>query len=376
MLSHMQNTRLHLDPIAIAASVTVALDAADITGMDALEAAARLGIGIDSGMLSMMARAAMDANVLTPTTYPGTATTPLQFLQSWLPGIVRTVTAARKIDLLAGLTVAGDWADEEIIQQTLEPTGFAVLYGDYTNVPLNSWNPGWERRSVIRFEAGARVGKLEEARAAKVNINSGAEKRASAALNLELIRNRVGFYGYNGGANRTYGFLNDPALPAYVTVPNGVSGSPLWSQKTFLEITADIRNAAGALQNQSGDTIDPMRTPMILAVATIAAQFLAVVSDYGVSVRQWLTETYPDLTIVSAPELNAANGGANVFYLYAVKLEDGSTDDGAVFAQIVPAKFQALGIEQQAKAYVEDYTNALAGIMLKRPFAVVRRSGI
>jgi hypothetical protein len=47
-----------------------------------------------------------------------------------------------------------------------------------------------------------------------------------------------------------------------------------------------------------------------------------------------------------------------------------------VWVQVVPAKFQALGVEKQAKAYVEDYANATAGCMLKRPYGVVRYSGI
>jgi hypothetical protein len=57
-------------------------------------------------------------------------------------------------------------------------------------------------------------------------------------------------------------------------------------------------------------------------------------------------------------------------------VDDGSSDGGLVFDQIVPAKMKSLGVEQKAKSYVEDYTNALAGVMLKRPYAVVRYSGI
>jgi hypothetical protein len=36
----------------------------------------------------------------------------------------------------------------------------------------------------------------------------------------------------------------------------------------------------------------------------------------------------------------------------------------------------ALGVEKKSKAYVEDYTNATAGAMCKRPYAVVRYSGV
>lgn len=334
-----------------------------------------LGIVFDDRNLAAMA-VALDANVLTPTIGAGTIAAPVQFLQNWLPGLVRTITAARRIDEIIGMTVGGDWSDEEVVQQVLEPTGSAVPYSDLGNVPLASWNPSFEKRSVVRFEQGLRVGRLEEDRTARIpNMNSAAEKRAAAALALEILRNRIGFWGYNGGSNRTYGYLNDPNLPAYVTVANPGSGTG-WSVKTFLQITADIRTAAAALQVQSGDTIDPQRVATVLALPTTAAQYLSVTSDFGISVRQWISETYPQMRIVSAPELVAANGGANVFYLHAEKVDDGSSDGGMVFDQIVPAKLKSLGVEQQTKAYIEDYTNATAGVMLKRPFGVVRYSGI
>jgi hypothetical protein len=300
---------------------------------------------------------------------------PVQFLQSWLPGFVRIMTAARRIDEIVGVTTAGKWDDEEVIQGVLEPLGEAALYGDYTNIPLSSWNANYERRTVIRFEKGIKVGLLEDARSARVRINNAAEKRSAAALALDIIRNKVGFYGFNGGANRTYGFLNDPSLPAYVTAANPGSGTT-WAVKTFLQITADIRGMFARLQSASGDQINPEKTATTLTLATDAYQYLSVTSDYGVSVRDWLTKTYPKHRVVSAPELNAANGGANVAYLFADSVDDGGTDGGATFAQIVPAKFQALGTEKQAKGYVEDFSNATAGIFVKRPFAVQRLTGI
>jgi hypothetical protein len=301
---------------------------------------------------------------------------PVQFLQSWLPGFVRVITAARKIDELIGVATVGKWEDEEIIQGVLEPLGEAALYGDYTNVPLSSWNLNFERRTVLRFEKGFKVGLLEDARSARVRVNNASEKRTAAALSLDIVRNRIGFYGYNGGANRTYGFLNDPTLPAYVNfAATGTGSTTTWSTKTFLNITADIRGMFASLQNQSQDMIDVEKSPTTLALATSVYQYLSVTSDFGVSVRAWLRDTYPRCRVVSAPELNAANGGANVAYLYADKVEDGGSDGGGTWVQMVPAKFQALGTAKEAKGYVEDFSNATAGVLVKRPYAIVRRSG-
>ena len=337
-----------------------------------------LGIGLDEAELVKMAdhaiSIAMDANqaLITTASIPN----PIQFLQQWMPGFVRIISAARKIDDLIGMSVIGNWEDEEMVQGVMEPTGTAVPYADYSNVPLASWNLNWERRTVVRFEQGLRVGTLEEKRAARAQVNSAAEKRISSALALEIIRNSVGFSGYNSGNNRTYGFLNDPGLPNYVNVAAGAVGSMLWSKKTFLEITADIRTAVVALRTQSQDTIDPESVDLTLALPTNAVDRLTVVSDFGISVRDWMKQTYPRMRVASAPQLNTANGGAGVFYLYANNIADQSTDGGRVWEQMVPAKFQVLGVAQIAKGYEEDYSNATAGVMLKRPWALVRYSGI
>ncbi len=357
--------------------LVLAADAIDQAVVDGL-AALGVHFGADQRMmiknLREMAEAAMDAAPdLNPTVFAGNIGAPIQFLQKWLPGFVRTITAARKIDRLIGIQTVGDWADEEIIQGVLEPTGLAVPYGDYTNVPLASWNPGYERRTIVRFEEGLRVGKLEEARSGKIGINSGATKRASAALALDIQRNRVGFYGYNAGQNRTYGFLNDPGLPAYVGVTGGA-----WTAATYLVILAQLRTALEGIRTQSGDTIDPENDAITLVIASNRIGYLGVTSEYGKTVRATLEETYKNLRIESAPELNGANGGANVFYAYADKAaaDDGSDDGGATWAQLVPSRFMTVGVEQQAKAYVEDYANATAGVLVKRPFLVYRATGI
>jgi hypothetical protein len=350
---------------------SIKMSAEDVRDYSALS---RVGINFPRAKVQAMASFAMDDQQGGVT--QASIATPVQFLQNWLPGFVRVATAARKIDELIGITTSGSWEDEEVVQGIMEPIGNAVPYGDMTNVPLSSWNTNFVKRTNVRFEQGLKVGVLEEARAARIRVSTSAEKRASAALALEIQRNLVGFNGYNNGENQTYGFLNDPGLPAYTNVPNGESGSPLWSQKTFLEICADIRSAAATLQTQSQDTINPEDREITLAVPTNSYQYLSVTSNFGISVREWIRQTYPKMRIVSAPQLNSANGGANVFYMYAESVDDGASDDSRVWVQVVPAKFQALGVEKQSKAYIEDYANSTAGALCKRPYAVVRKSGI
>lgn len=351
-----------------------------MTAEDVADYADLAAFGIDIGgprQLRAMIAALDAAPNPQPTVFPPTIPTPIQFLQAWLPGFVHTVTQVQTIDEILGVVTAGSWEDEEVVQGVMEPTGYPQLYGDYTNVPLASWNLGYERRSIVRFEEGLRVGVLEELRAGRARVNSAAAKRGAAASALDIQRNRVGFYGFNSGDNRTYGFLNDPSLPAYVNV----AGGP-WAGKTFLAITADIRTAVGALIVQAGGHVRAgpnatNATPMTLVLPLGADNYLSVTSDFGNSVADWLNKTYPNMRIITAPELAKANGGANVFYLFAERISDGASDDGGqTWAQVVPTKFKTVGVEQQVKAYVEDYSNATAGALLKRPFLVVRFSGI
>jgi len=351
-----------------------------LEGFNAAEYAAlnRIGINMDGRAVNMLRQGqkAMDSmqngmDSLQPTVTTGSIGTPVQFLQNWLPGFVFVVTAARKIDDIIGLMITGSWEDEQIVQGILERTSSSQPYGDYTNVPLSSWNTNFNYRTVVRFEEGMKVGVLESARAARQLVDDAGMKREAAALALEITRNAVGFFGFNAGDNLTYGFLNDPGVGAYVEVTTGVGGF-LWSQKTFLEITKDIRTAVVALRTQSQDTIDPEKVDLTLVVATAAVDWLTTTSDFGISVRDWMKQAYPRMRVVSAPQLNGAYLSDNVFYLQADKIDDMSTDGGRVWIQPVPTKCQVLGVQQLGKAYEEDYSNATAGAMCKRPYAVVR----
>lgn len=317
-------------------------------------------------------QALMAQDSLQPTVTTPSINTPIQFLQSFLPGFVEVITAARRADVLMGITTIGDWADEEIVQGILEMTGLAIPYADQQNVPYSSWNTNFVRRTIIRFEEGMRVGTLDEERAAKMRVNSADAKRRAAAKALEISRNYTGFYGFASGANLTYGFLNDPGLAGYVNAPNGG-----WEAATFLEIQQDILTALADLRDQSGDNIDPKKTPITLAVSTNRVDFLTTPPVYGAgSVLTWLKENYPNVRVESAPELNNANSNQNVFYLYAERMDDGGTDDGQTWLQAVPAKFKINGVAKLAKGYEEDYSNGTAGAFCKRPFLVVRYTGI
>lgn len=328
-----------------------------------------LGIGFNRGVLDRMVDYAMDS-IQQPLTTPNIAS-PIQFLQNWLPGIVEIITAKQSIDEIMGRSTVGSWEDAQIVQQVIALTGAAIPYTDIGNVPLSSWNQTFVTRTVVRFELGLRVGNLEEAQAARVRVDSAAQKRRSDAIQLEIQRNAVGFYGYNSGNGLTYGFLNDPNLPAYVNAPNGN-----WQSATFSQIQQDLLTAFAALRTQTKGRVTPNKDALTLTLPNNRVDYLAVTTTLGYSVWQWLEKFYPNVRVVDAVQLNGANGGANVMYLHADAVSDSGSDDNKTWIQVVPATFQLLGVQKLAKGYEEDYSNATAGVLCKRPYATIRYTGL
>lgn len=297
-------------------------------------------------------------------------------LRNFLPGIVKNVTTVRKIDELLGQVVVGNWSDEEVIQTVEDRTATVKPYGDGVDVPFTSYNMDFERRTQVRFVVGIKSELLSDERIRASGGNPEEAKKTAATLALEIVRNQIGFYGYNNGANRTYGFLNDPNLPAYNTLPNGAGGDSEWNTKTFSEKQLDVSNAISSLMVSSGGNFDPSMDNFTFAIPLSVATTLTIVNEFGISIQKWINETYPKCRIIYVPELDSANGGANVFYMYVETLKGDSTDNGRVFDQIFSTKMMSIGRGQEIGGYKEGFVNALSGVMLKRPTNVYRATGM
>ena len=313
--------------------------------------------------------AAMDSALVGPAARSGAALQ--QFLQVWLPGLVRQLTTVRNIDRLAGITAAGNWYDDTVVQRVATPVAKAELYGDSSNIPLASYGHTYETRGIVRFEQGFQVSMLEDAREAAGGISMAAEKRGSALLSLEIARNRAGFVGFAAGAAGVYGLLNDPGLSSYATT----AGSKTYSAMTFDELTTEISTRLGSIMTNSGGNVD-QNPALTIAMPVGYATIMTKPNTYGQTPMAWLSANYPNVRVEYAPEFTAANGGANVAYYWAERIEDGSTDGGNALEQVVPAKMFNIGAERRAKGYIEDFGTATAGVIWKRPYLCVRVTGV
>lgn len=328
-----------------------------------------LGIHYSKRALDEFKAYAMDALPKLQTT-PSNMT-PVQFLQFWFPDMVKVVTQSLDADAILGRDFAGSWEDEELVQPIIEYAGQSRPYGDKTNLNLADFNINYETRTIVRMEQDLEVGKLEAARASKQRVDALASKRYAASLSLAITANDIAFNGYNADINKTYGLLNDPNMPAYVSLPNGASGTSEWTTKTFNEIVADIRTMMAGLRARSGNNFKPEADAAVLALGTNVIDTLDTVNPLGTtSVREWIAKTYPRLRVTSAPQLNNANSGDDVAYLFAEELAGQK-----VIGQYMQDALRLIGVEQKAKGVMESYSNATAGVFLRVPIAIVRYTG-
>lgn len=299
-------------------------------------------------------------------------------LETELPGVVRILTQVRRIDALAGILVGGSWEDEIVTQKVASAVGKAELYGDTTNIPLANYRAFREPRHLVRFEQGFQVGKLEEARQAREGFNDAEEKRRSVIESLDYSRNNIGFNGFNGGENKTYGLLNDPNLPPYATVTAPWKDPVTGAWLSFGAIVADIATAVDRIVIQSGGNIG-VDAQFVFALPLNYVGVLQVrdlVSAIGQTVGTWIKENYPNVRFEFIPEFDGANGGANVAYFYVESLSGFDDADSRTLVQLVPEKYRVIGSEQRVKGYIEDAVNALGGIFVLRPWAFSRITGI
>lgn len=341
----------------------------------------KMGIGLPKFTKSVLEGIgySMDACPIPNQVLPASSGTPIQFLQEFLQGIVYVLTVARKADMLAPVMTVGKWSDQQIVQRTLERLGTPGVYKDHGDIPLSSWNLVYDTRDICQFQLGCQIQLLENERGLAMDIDTATEKRQAVALAFELLRNDVFFNGYSKDNVKCYGFLNDPNLPAFVEVADGVNNKKGWADKTASEIVSDILTGLNTLSVQSGGNVDIESSKLILAIPLGYSQYLTKVdgpNTFGFTATKWLNENYPNITVISVPELIKGNGADNVFYLYAESVADSGTDDGYTMAQLVPAKIQPLNAVSTMKGYEEGYTSALAGCLVKRPYAVTRYTKI
>ena len=320
-----------------------------------------------------------------PTAAISTFNTPVanQFLQNWLPGNVRIFTAPRRAEELLGFVQAGSFADETIVAKFTELFAFNTNYGDLADVSRSGYNMEFLTRQIVRFQGGIQSDRLESDRMAKLGASDIDEKRAAIARAFAITENHVSTYGWT--SSRCFGYLNDPNLPSYATVPaTGSGSSPLWSDKTTEQQRLDIQYDVNRLFSQTKTAFNPRVDAFTWAITpavSIALNNLLSIGGTAVAMtlEDWVKRQFPNIRIIVIPELTGANGGADVWYMYkerTVDIDD-STDDGNTMINLIQSRmFQLSALPTKSGGTQENYASAQAGVFVKRPILIVRSTGM
>ncbi|AXH75237.1 MAG: putative structural protein [Caudoviricetes sp.] len=311
----------------------------------------------------------MDSALIGPAVAPGFINPDL--LRTRQAGVIRQLTTPKLIDEILGMTTVGRWEDESIEWDTEEYFAKAELYGDHSNTPLATYNNGEERRGVVRFEQGFEVGYLEQARQSAGSRDPYAAKRRAANESLDQARQDIGMSGFANPANPVYGLLNEPGLGAYEEL------GP-FEGATFAEITGYYQELFSNLELQSQGRIrDDAQITIIEPLGYRRYRTVANPVAQGETVQEWLDRNYPRTRTVYTPEFLGANGGENVIYMFADTVDvDDDTGSSSTAEQIVPARYQLIGTMQMLKRTVESASMATAGVVITRPWAWTRGTGI
>lgn len=252
---------------------------------------------------------ARDAALITT---PNT-TVPPELLAYIDPMVVEIMTAPRRAREIFPEMKKGDWTTPYSKWRMDEVTGSTQPYSDYANGTTSGVNSEWATRQQYLFQTAITYGDLEVAMSGVAKLNLAAAKQRAAATKLDIDANK---FALNGVAGReVYGILNDPNLPAAITAgAAGQGGSTKWDDKTTVQIYNDVLALFSELVSQTAGLID-QNAPLKLCLSPGMAVKLGAATDFNVSVLDMIQKYFPNLTIVTVPELSSATAGETALML-------------------------------------------------------------
>lgn len=281
------------------------------------------------------------------------------------PRVIEVLTAKRNYRAIAPEVKNGDWSTAFTQFRTIEFTGEGTPYNDYDANGQASINTAFPVRKQYRFQTTLRIGDLEQDMNAEAKIDLFAEKQRSAALLLEILFNKYAFFGVQDVG--IYGLLNDPNLNPDETPTTGANGNT-WALKTADEIMADFAKMFSKLYERANGWVDDnTATKCIVAPACMAE--LNKVNTFGISVKKMLADTYPNMELISAPEM--ATGSGNLVMIKAEEIEGQPTVEFGY-----TEKYKAHRLIPETSSVHQKISAGTYGAIVYMPFGIVTMLGV
>jgi hypothetical protein len=308
---------------------------------------------------------------------PGLLTTPNAGVPAWFttfvdPEIVRILQTPNKGAEILGERQLGTWTDQTVYISVVENTGYVNSYGDFSRAGVSDINQDWEQRQEYKFQTGIEYGDLEVERAGLLRLNLVGEKQQAAVKALDKFMDLTYHFGVSGLQN--YGLLNDPGLAAPINPTTKAGGNAnKWIAAGTVnalasEIYADIQALFNPLSANSGGRITT-DSKFRLVYPNIVAGALTAVNSFGITIKAFIKESFPNVEYVVDPRYATAAG--NVVQLIATEY-DGNSTGYCAFNN----KFREFPAIRAAKSWTQEYAAGTYGAIIKYPLAISQMLGV
>jgi len=295
------------------------------------------------------------------------------FTQLVDPEVVRILQAPNKGAEIYGEEKKGSWVDQTIFIPIVENTGEVSSYGDFNTMGRSDVNEQWEQRQSYLFQTIIEYGDLEVERAGAAKLELVSEKQQSAAKTLDKFMDYIYHYGLAGMLN--YGITNDPGLLANLTPTLKANGNAnKWVFNGVVnasaeEIYADFQLLFNQLTSQSQGYITA-DTPMTLVLPNTVASALTAINSFGITIKAFIKESFPNITYVTDPRYTGVSGG-NLVQLIAKEF-DGKKTGYCGFNE----KSRDHALVRSLSSYAQKKTAGSWGAIIRYPLAVAGMIGV
>lgn len=302
---------------------------------------------------------------------PGLITTSNSGIPSMLstfidPKVIEVLVAPMKAAEILGEEKKGDWITDTLTFPMIEYTGEVSSYGDYSNNGSSGANANFPQRQTYHYQTVTQYGEREIERAGLAKLDWVSRLNIASVLVLNKYQNLSYFFGIQGLA--IYGLLNDPRLVAAITPATKAAGGVTWAAGTALEIYQDVLNLFSQLQSQSNGLVE-MTDAMTLALSPVAAVNLNKISPFNVNVRKSISDNFPNMEIITAPEY-ATTGGQLMQMI--VKEKEGQETARCIFTE----KMRAHPVITAESSWRQKKSQGTAGTVIYRPFLIAQMLGL
>jgi hypothetical protein len=262
----------------------------------------------------------------------------------------------------------GSWVDQIAYFPMAESTGQVASYNDYSSNGDVDVNAQWNYRQPYTWQAFKRYGENQLARWGAAGLNYASELDTALAIKFAKVSNKSYFYGITGLVN--YGLLNDPSLITAIspaTKANTGQGVT-WLLATPIEVFNDFKALYTKLNVQMGYNLE-MDSPMTLVTSTNRQPQLSVTNDFGVTAKDMIQKSFPNVKFEVAPEYSTVGG--ELMQLIVTEYEGVKTAYPAY-----TEKLRAHALVTESSAWSQKNSAGTWGTILRRPIAVGQMLGI